>query len=72
MEIGPYGAERQQRAVEVAIRDVEDLLEKIKMIRIKISKNTKYIVRFTSTRKALLMLKGFLKLSDYKLSEEKL
>ncbi len=27
LELGPYGAERQQRAVEVAIRDVEDLLE---------------------------------------------
>ena len=27
LELGPYGAERQQRAVEVAMRDVEDLLE---------------------------------------------
>ncbi len=27
LELGPYGAERQQRSVEVAIRDVEDLLE---------------------------------------------
>ena len=27
LELGPYGAERQQRAVEIAMRDVEDLLE---------------------------------------------
>ena len=27
LELGPYGAERQQRAVELAIRDVQDLLE---------------------------------------------
>ncbi len=27
LELGPYGAERQQRSVEVAIRDVEDMLE---------------------------------------------
>ena len=27
LELGPYGAERQQRSVEVAMRDVEDLLE---------------------------------------------
>ncbi len=27
LELGPYGAERQQRAVEVAMRDVEDLLD---------------------------------------------
>ena len=27
LELGPYGAERQQRSVEIAIRDVEDLLE---------------------------------------------
>ncbi len=27
LEFGPYGAERQQRAVEIAIQDVEDLLE---------------------------------------------
>ena len=27
LELGPYGAERQQRSVEVAIRDVEDLLQ---------------------------------------------
>ncbi|MBW3041941.1 molecular chaperone DnaK [Prochlorococcus marinus] len=27
LELGPYGAERQQRAVEVAMRDVEDLLQ---------------------------------------------
>jgi len=27
LEFGPYGAERQQRAVEVAIQDVEDFLE---------------------------------------------
>ncbi len=27
LELGPYGAERQQRAVEVAVRDVEDFLE---------------------------------------------
>ncbi len=26
LELGPYGAERQQRAVEVSIRDVQDLL----------------------------------------------
>jgi len=26
LELGPYGAERQQRAVELAIRDVQDLL----------------------------------------------
>ncbi|MFN9638166.1 MAG: molecular chaperone DnaK, partial [Synechococcaceae cyanobacterium] len=26
LELGPYGAERQQRAVEVALRDVQDLL----------------------------------------------
>ena len=27
LELGPYGAERQQRSVEVALRDVEDLLQ---------------------------------------------
>ncbi len=27
LEFGPYGAERQQRAVEIALRDVQDLLE---------------------------------------------
>ena len=27
LELGPYGAERQQRAVELAVRDVEDFLE---------------------------------------------
>ena len=27
LELGPYGAERQQRAVEISLRDVEDLLE---------------------------------------------
>ncbi len=27
LELGPYGAERQQRAVELTMRDVEDLLE---------------------------------------------
>ncbi len=27
LELGPYGAERQQRAVELALRDVEDQLE---------------------------------------------
>ena len=27
LELGPYGAERQQRSVEIAMRDVEDLLE---------------------------------------------
>ena len=27
LELGPYGAERQQRSVEVAMREVEDLLE---------------------------------------------
>ena len=27
LELGPYGAERQQRAVEVSLRDVQDLLE---------------------------------------------
>ncbi len=27
LELGPYGAERQQRAVEVAMRDVEELLD---------------------------------------------
>ncbi len=27
LELGPYGADRQQRAVEVSMRDVEDLLE---------------------------------------------
>ena len=27
LEFGPYGAERQQRAVEMAMRDVQDLLE---------------------------------------------
>jgi len=27
IELGPYGAERQQRSVEIAMRDVEDLLE---------------------------------------------
>ena len=27
LEFGPYGAERQQRSVEISIRDVEDLLE---------------------------------------------
>ncbi|WP_413682460.1 molecular chaperone DnaK [Prochlorococcus sp. MIT 1011] len=27
LELGPFGAERQQRSVEVAMRDVEDLLE---------------------------------------------
>ncbi len=27
LELGPYGAERQQRSVEVAMRDVEELLE---------------------------------------------
>ena len=27
LELGPYGAERQQRSVEVAMRDVEDLLQ---------------------------------------------
>tara|TARA_Y100001978_G_scaffold147226_1_gene132248 strand:+ start:224 stop:2221 length:1998 start_codon:yes stop_codon:yes gene_type:complete len=27
LEFGPYGAERQQRAVEIAIQDVEDFLE---------------------------------------------
>ena len=27
LELGPYGAERQQRSVEVAVRDVEDLLQ---------------------------------------------
>ena len=26
LELGPYGAERQQRSVEVALRDVQDLL----------------------------------------------
>jgi molecular chaperone DnaK len=26
LELGPYGAERQQRAVEMALRDVQDLL----------------------------------------------
>ena len=28
LELGPYGAERQQRSVEVAMRDVEDLLRR--------------------------------------------
>ena len=27
LELGPYGAERQQRAVEMAMRDLQDLLE---------------------------------------------
>ena len=27
MEFGPYGAERQQRAVELAIQDVEDYID---------------------------------------------
>ncbi|WP_320664500.1 molecular chaperone DnaK [Prochlorococcus sp. MIT 1223] len=27
LELGPYGAERQQRAVEICMRDVQDLLE---------------------------------------------
>ncbi len=27
LQLGPYGAERQQRAVEIAMRDVEDFLE---------------------------------------------
>tara|TARA_Y100001968_G_scaffold254319_1_gene240182 strand:+ start:3163 stop:5157 length:1995 start_codon:yes stop_codon:yes gene_type:complete len=27
LELGPYGAERQQRAVEISMRDLEDLLE---------------------------------------------
>ena len=27
LELGPYGAERQQRSVEVAMRDVEDMLQ---------------------------------------------
>ncbi len=27
LELGPYGAERQQRSVEISIRDVEELLE---------------------------------------------
>jgi len=27
LELGPYGAERQQRSVEIAMREVEDLLE---------------------------------------------
>ena len=27
LELGPYGAERQQRSVEIAMRDVEDMLE---------------------------------------------
>ncbi len=27
LELGPYGAERQQRAVEMAMRDVQDMLE---------------------------------------------
>ena len=27
LELGPYGAERQQRSVEIAMRDVQDLLE---------------------------------------------
>ncbi|WP_269605551.1 molecular chaperone DnaK [Prochlorococcus marinus] len=27
LELGPYGAERQQRSVEIAMRDVEDLLQ---------------------------------------------
>ena len=27
LELGPYGAERQQRAVEISLRDVQDLLE---------------------------------------------
>ncbi len=27
LELGPYGAERQQRSVEIALRDVEELLE---------------------------------------------
>ncbi|HJN36777.1 MAG TPA: Hsp70 family protein, partial [Prochlorococcaceae cyanobacterium Fu_MAG_50] len=27
LELGPYGAERQQRGVEMAMRDVQDLLE---------------------------------------------
>ena len=27
LELGPYGAERQQRSVEIAMRDVEDLLD---------------------------------------------
>ncbi len=27
LELGPYGAERQQRAVEIAMRDVQDLLD---------------------------------------------
>ena len=27
IEFGPYGAERQQRSVEVAMRDVEELIE---------------------------------------------
>ena len=27
LELGPYGAERQQRAVEMCVRDVQDLLE---------------------------------------------
>ena len=26
LELGPYGAERQQRAVEMCVRDVQDLL----------------------------------------------
>ena len=28
LELGPYGAERQQKAVEMAMRDVQDLLER--------------------------------------------
>ncbi len=27
LELGPYGAERQQRSVEIAMRDVEDMLD---------------------------------------------
>lgn len=27
LELGPYGAERQQRAVELSMRDVQDLLD---------------------------------------------
>ena len=27
LELGPYGAERQQRSVELALRDVQDLLQ---------------------------------------------
>ncbi len=37
LEFGPYGAERQQRAVEVALRDVQDFLENEELAELDIS-----------------------------------